>query len=91
MMFRIPIQDGKFHAPPAAATCNLCFPYLGQLPLAANYGDLSLSDYLHGTWNQKGFIEWVIQIFDDQLHVSASYEYPYFSLTLMSQGSLLAC
>ncbi len=62
---------------------NVYFPFLGTLPVAAQYGPLAVGGLRHGTVNQRGFIDWVTLVFNGRLHVHANYDSNVFGAALM--------
>ncbi|AVQ71833.1 MULTISPECIES: type I polyketide synthase [Microcystis] len=86
----ITLENGKI--PPhslyliqEALKSNLYLPYTGQTHLQTRYDTLSITDYQAGGMNATGTIDILQEIFNNRLHLFASYDYHHFDLLLIDQ------
>lgn len=68
-----------------ALKSNLYLPYTGQTHLQPQYDALSITDYQAGGMNATGTIDILQEIFNNRLHLFASYDYHHFDLLLIDQ------
>ncbi|NCS38381.1 MAG: acyltransferase domain-containing protein [Microcystis aeruginosa BS13-10] len=68
-----------------ALKSNLYLPYTGQTHLQPQYDALSITDYQAGGMNATGTIDILQEIFNNRLHLFASYDYHHFDLLLIEQ------
>ncbi|TRT78765.1 MAG: acyltransferase domain-containing protein [Microcystis aeruginosa Ma_AC_P_19900807_S299] len=68
-----------------ALKSNLYLPYTGQTHLQPQYDALSITDYQAGGMNATGTIDILQEIFNNRLHLFASYDYHHFDLLLINQ------
>lgn len=68
-----------------ALKSNLYLPYTGQTHLQPQYDALSITDYQAGGMNATGTIDILQEIFNNRLHLFASYDYHHFDLLLTDQ------
>ena len=86
----IPLEAGKvpdlslsiFHG---AIKSNLYLPYTGQTHIKSDYGPLKVTDYRAGGINAAGIVDILQEIFDDRLHLFASYDRTFFDQTNIDQ------
>ncbi|MBW4427786.1 MAG: amino acid adenylation domain-containing protein [Nostoc desertorum CM1-VF14] len=67
---------------------NLYLPYTGNTHIKKCYGSLEVVDYRAGGMNAVGTIDILQEIFDDSLHIFASYDGKFFAPSLID--SLIA-
>lgn len=68
-----------------ALKSNLYLPYTGQTHLQPQYDALLITDYQAGGMNATGTIDILQEIFNNRLHLFASYDYHHFDLLLIDQ------
>ncbi|MBE9077336.1 acyltransferase domain-containing protein [Romeria aff. gracilis LEGE 07310] len=86
----LPLESGQvpsyslsiFHE---AIKSNVYLPYTGHLPLQTQYGPLSVTDYQAGGINAAGILDVLQEIFDDRLHLFASYDSSFFAAASIDQ------
>jgi amino acid adenylation domain-containing protein len=83
---RIPLEDGKIPAHSlalfqGALKSNLYLPYTGHTHIKTRYDSIELTEYQAGGINASGTIDILQEIFDDRLHLFASYDYNLFTLS----------
>ena len=90
MIFRenIALEDGKLpeHSLSmfqSALKSNLYLPYTGHTHIKTRYGSVEVIDYQSGGKNAAGTLDLLQEIFDDRLHLFASYDYKFFNLSLI--------
>ncbi|WP_219884544.1 non-ribosomal peptide synthetase [Merismopedia glauca] len=86
----IPLQDGAIpeHILPmfqSAAKSNLYVPFTGHTQIKTQYGSLKVTDYRAGGINAAGTIDILQEIFDDNLHLFASYDGGFFPKSLIER------
>jgi len=62
---------------------NLYFPYTGHTHIKNQYGCVKVMAYQAGGINAPGTLDILQEIFDDCLHLFASYDYNFFGLSLI--------
>lgn len=87
---QIPLEDGQvpasalpiFHQ---AIKSNVYLPYTGHTRLQRQYGPLTVETYQAGGINAAGILDILQEIFDDQLHLFASYDCHFFRSAAVDQ------
>jgi acyl transferase domain-containing protein len=62
---------------------NLYFPYTGHTHIKTQYGPVEVTGYQAGGINAAGTVDILQEIFDDSLHLFASYDYKFFDLSVI--------
>ncbi|GAB1543989.1 hypothetical protein NUACC21_66650 [Scytonema sp. NUACC21] len=84
----IALEDGKIpeHSLSvfrSALKSNLYFPYTGHTHIETQYGPIAVTGYQAGGINAAGTIDILQEIFDDSLHLFASYDENFFNLSVI--------
>ena len=87
---QIPLENGRlpanalpiFHQ---AIKSNVYLPYTGHTRLQRQYGALTVENYQAGGINAAGILDILQEIFDDQLHLFASYDRNFFGAIAVDQ------
>ena len=84
----IALEDGKIpdHSLSvfrSALKSNLYFPYTGHTHIKTQYGPVQVTGYQAGGINAAGTVDILQEIFDDNLHLFASYDYKFFNLSVI--------
>ena len=84
----IALEDGKIPDRSlslfrSALKSNLYFPYTGHTHIKTQYGPVEVTGYQAGGINAAGTVDILQEIFDDNLHLFASYDYKFFNLSVI--------
>ncbi|MUH00292.1 hypothetical protein F7734_51690 [Scytonema sp. UIC 10036] len=84
----IALEDGKIpeHSVSvfrSALKSNLYFPYTGHTHIETQYGPIAVTGYQAGGINAAGTVDILQEIFDDSLHLFASYDEKFFNLSVI--------
>jgi acyl transferase domain-containing protein len=92
LLFRkdVPLEDGRIPEKnlsvfQGALKSNLYFPYTGHTHIQTEYGAIKATTYQAGGINASGTLDILQEIFDDCLHLFASYDYKFFDLALIDR------
>ena len=86
----VPLESGRiptyslsiFHG---TIKSNVYVPYTGHIALRPQYGTLQVTDYQAGGINTAGVVDVLQEIFDDRLHLFASYDRDFFSAAAVAE------
>ncbi len=77
------IPDSSLSVFRSALKSNLYFPYTGHTHIKTQYGPVEVTGYQAGGINAAGTVDILQEIFDDNLHLFASYDYKFFNLSVI--------